>query len=463
MSYGSVIAAISTPSGKGGVAVIRMSGAGSIDILDTVFFPKNKKRFKDCPARMQIYGDIISNGEYIDDAMATLFKAPNSYTGEETVEISCHGGVLITRRVLETLFLAGATPAEGGEFTERAFINGKLSLTEAEAIANLLDARTKEQTKLYSAASRSLLADRIDGIRGELTELLSSIFARIDYPDEDLGDFTTEETVKKLLRIKNNLTALISTYPTGKAINEGIDTVICGKPNVGKSTLYNAIVGEDAAIVTDIEGTTRDVLSRSVALGKLLLNLSDTAGVRNEAHADTVEKIGIERTRAKIGAAELIIVVFDGSRHADTEDTELIRALDEINAPKIAVINKADLPRCFDSSALQEKFDALIEVSAKESAFDTAAALKDPIERLFTDEKISTDKDAIVSSARQNASLTKALGFVNAAIDAEKSGVYADAAASEIEHALGAISETCGRAVSEEVVSEIFSRFCVGK
>ena len=463
MSYGSVIAAISTPSGKGGVAVIRMSGAGCIDIFDTIFFPKSKKRFKDCPARMQTYGDLISNGEYIDDVMATLFRAPNSYTGEDTVEVSCHGGVLVTKRVLEALFSAGAAPALGGEFTERAFINGKLSLTEAEAIANLLDARTNEQAKLYSAAARSLLTIKIDEIRASLTELLSSIFARIDYPDEDLGDFTSDETVDRLKEIRHSLTSLISTYPTGKAINEGINTVICGKTNVGKSTLYNALVGEDAAIVTDIEGTTRDVLSRSVALGKLLLNLSDTAGVRNEALADTVEKIGIERTRAAIGTAELIIAVFDGSREADGEDTELVLLLSEISAPKIAVVNKSDLERKLDTALIYEKFDVVIETSARVSALDAAAALKVPIEKLFTDEKISTDKDAIVSSARQNASLTKALGFVNAAIAAEESGVYADAAASEIERALGAIAETDGRAVSEEVVSEIFSRFCVGK
>lgn len=463
MSYGSVIAAVSTPAGKGGVALIRMSGEGSIDVLDSIFCPKNKKRFKDCPARMQIYGDIISNGEYIDDVMATLFRAPSSYTGEETVEISCHGGVLITKRVLEALFLAGASPAERGEFTERAFINGKLSLTEAEAIANLLDARTNEQTKLYSAAARSLLADRIDEIRGALTKLLSSIFARIDYPDEDLGDFTSDEILKRLDEIKSSLTALISTYPTGKAISEGINTVICGKTNVGKSTLYNAILGEEAAIVTDIEGTTRDVLSRSVAFGKLLLNLSDTAGVRSEALADAVERIGIRRTKAMIDSAELVIAVFDGSRQADDEDFELIRALDEISAPRIAVINKADLKRIFDCSALADKFDAIVEISAKESAIDAITALKAAIERLFTNEKISADTHAIVSSARQNASLVKALEFVNAAIEAEQSGIYADAAASEIERALGAISEIDGRAVSEEVVSEIFSRFCVGK
>ena len=463
MAYGSTIAAISTPSGKGGVAIIRVSGDEAIAIAERVFFPKNKKPVSELTSRMQTWGDVVYDGEYIDDGMLTVFRAPASYTGEDVVEISCHGGILVTRTVLEARFSAGAVPAEAGEFTRRAIINGKLSLTEAEAVGDLLEAKSREQIRLSSAASRGRLAGAIAEIRGALTELLSSTFARIDYPDEDLGDFTDEESLERLYGIKRSLQRLISTYPTGKAISEGVNTVLCGKTNVGKSTLYNAILGEDAAIVTDIEGTTRDILCRSVPLGRVMLNLSDTAGMRDTERADAVEKIGIDRTRVAISNAELVISVFDGSRNADAEDEALLTLLGTVSCPKIALINKCELERRFDRSLTDEGFDYVIEASAKGDEGDLLQKLSAAVSALFTDERISVGNEAVVSSARHNASLTRALTFVDAAIAAYASGVYADAAASEVERALGAIAEIDGRAVSEEVVSDIFSKFCVGK
>ena len=463
MSYGSVIAAISTPSGKGGVAIIRISGEGAVDIASKVFFPKNKKSLGDILPRFQVYGDILSMGEYIDDGMATVFRAPSSYTGEDTVEISCHGGILVTKRVLEAVLMAGATPAESGEFTRRAFINGKLSLTDAEAIGNLLEAKTNEQARLYSASARGLLSQKITEIRSALTEILSSTFARIDYPDEDLGDFSDEETRDRLIKIKDSINILARTYPTGRAVSDGISAVICGKPNAGKSSLYNAILGEDAAIVTDIEGTTRDVLSRSVALGRVMLNLSDTAGLREEESADTVEKIGIERSRTAAMGAELIIAVFDGSLPLDSRDEEMLGLLGTISCAKIAVINKSDLGLKLSVCELEGKFDKLITLSAKSDGINAVNLISDAVNSLFTDERLAVGTDAIVSSARQNAALLRAGEFVDAAISAQESGAYTDAVASEIERALGAIAEIDGRAVSEAVVGEIFSKFCVGK
>ena len=258
--YGNVIAAISTPPGKGGVAVIRISGDGAFEIAEKIFLPISNKKISDYPPRTQIYGYVIYNEEKIDDGMLTLFPAPRSYTGEDTVEISCHGGMLITRTVLEAVLSAGAVPAEAGEFTRRAFINGKLSLSEAEAIGTLLEASSYEQIKLSSSPARTKLNEAISSVRNGLISLMSSIYARIDYPDEDLGEFSDEESKNALIRIRSELDRLIATYRTGRAINEGISTVICGKPNVGKSTLYNLLIGEDAAIVTDIAGTTRDIL-----------------------------------------------------------------------------------------------------------------------------------------------------------------------------------------------------------
>ena len=461
-NYAYTIAAVSTPPGKGGVAIIRISGPDALRIGAEVFRPASKRNFEEAIPRMQIRGDIYYGAEMIDDGIATYFKAPASYTGEDTVEIACHGGILVTKTVLEAVFNAGARPAEPGEFTRRAFLSGKISLSEAESIGGLIDAETKEQMKLSSGKSRALFEESISEIRKLLTSVLSSTYARIDYPDEDLGDFTTDEAVEILTSAKKKVINLLSTYKTGHAVKDGIDTVICGKPNAGKSTLYNALVGRDAAIVTDIEGTTRDVLSERVPFGRVMLNLSDTAGVR-ETTSDVIEKIGIERSLEKISSAELILSVFDLSRCADDEDKALLSILKDIPRAKIALLNKSDLEEKFVRSLVKVGFDATVEISAKDGSEKIAEALIPIVDSLFTDEKISVGEDAIISSARQSAALNSTLSLIDAALFAYKSGVSEDAVSSDIELALGRIAELDGRAVSEEVVADIFSKFCVGK
>lgn len=461
-NYANTIAAVSTPPGKGGVAIIRISGFDALTVAASVFHPASGKSFKDAAPRFQVRGDIYYGGEMIDDGMATYFKAPNSYTGEDTVEVACHGGALVTRTVLEAVLAAGARVAAAGEFTRRAFINGKLSLTEAEAIGNLLEAESLEQVKLSAGKSRELLSKRIAEIREALTSVLSSIYARIDYPDEDLGDFTDEETVKILKGTKQKIELLRSTYQTGKAINEGISTVICGKPNVGKSSIYNLLLGRDAAIVTDIEGTTRDVLSEKIPLGRVMLNLSDTAGVRSNTQ-DLIEKIGIDRSYERISESELILAVFDLSRDFDAADGELISKIKESNAAKIALLNKSDLDAKFDANKLDGIFDLTLKISADKGAEAAIATLAHAVDSMFTDEKISVGNEAIVASARQNAELSRALELLDSAISAYELGISTDAASSDVELALGAIAELDGKAISEEVVSDIFSKFCVGK
>ena len=466
--HGNVIAAISTPPGKGGVAVIRMSGKGALEIADKVFEPVSGNAIGDYPARTQIYGYIIHNGEKIDDGMLTAFPAPRSYTGEDTVEISCHGGILVTRTVLEALFAAGATPAEPGEFTRRAFISGKLSLSEAEAIGTLLEATSTEQIRLSATPARQKLNEAVNAIREGLVSLMSSIYARIDYPDEDLGEFTDGESLETLVRIRDDLSRLIDTYKTGRAINEGISTVICGKPNVGKSTLYNLLAGEDAAIVTDVAGTTRDILERTVSLGRVTLRLTDTAGVRSGDDVDKVEKIGIGRSKDRISSSELILAVFDLSRSFDEADRELIDEISKADGYKLCILNKSDVAKAhgaaFDTSLLPEGvFGSTITISADKDDTGALEELGSVITRLFTDEKISCGQDAIVSSARQHASLLRTRSFIDTAIDAYRLGLPADAASSDIEMAIGAISELDGRAVSETVVGDIFAKFCVGK
>ena len=457
-----VIAAVSTPPGKGGVAIIRMSGDGAFEIADRVFLPISGRKFSDCSSRVQIYGHIVEDGEKIDDVLATRFPAPHSYTGEDTVEIGCHGGILITRTVLEALLRAGAAPASAGEFTKRAFINGRLSLTEAESISNLLEARSREQIRLSSTSARAKLTETLGNIRSKLVGLMSSIYARIDYPDEDLGDFSDRQVLDRLYNIKEETERLLSTYRTGRAISEGISTVICGKPNVGKSSLYNLLIGEDAAIVTDIPGTTRDVLTHSIPLGKVMLNVADTAGIRERADMDDVERIGIGKSLEMIKKSELLFAIFDISRPFDEEDKLIIKAVSEASAAKIAMLNKADLDAKFDKEKLQG-FDAVIEISAKNEEADAIIRLSELVNRLFTDEKIIIGSDAVISSARQHAALNRCLDFIRASIESLEEGFSQDAASSDIERALGAISELDGRAVNEEIVSDIFSKFCVGK
>ncbi len=457
------IAAISTPPGKGGVAVIRISGEGTLEIADKIFLPVLGKKLSEYHPRLAVYGRIIDGGEVIDDGVAVKYSAPHSYTGEDTVEISCHGGILITRTVLEAIFKAGARPAEAGEFTKRALINGRVSLTEAEAIGNLVEARSRAEIKLTACPARRRLIEKIDNIRKALSELMSSVYARIDYPDEDLGDFDEPELSEALYKIKDKMSHLLSTYRTGRAITEGIPTAIVGKPNVGKSTLYNLLSGSDAAIVTDIPGTTRDVLTSTLPLGNVLLRISDTAGIRSGESLDTVERIGIERSRKAMEECELLFAIFDVSAPFDAEDAELLEAIKNVGGAKIAILNKTDRASKFDKSKLEGIFEEVIEISAERAEDEAIGALTKTVERLFLDERITVGEDAVISSARQHAALARALEFVTLAADALKSGVAQDAVSSDLERALGAIAELDGREVSEEIVNGIFSKFCVGK
>ena len=457
------VAAISTPPGKGGVALIRISGEGAFAVADRVFFPKNKKPFSACAPRVQIYGDVVSEGEAIDDGMATRFPAPHSYTGEDTVEITCHGGVLLTRTVLEAVFAAGAVPAGRGEFTRRAFLNGKLTLTDAEGIGELIDATTAAQIRLSRFSARDKLSGALEAVRKTAVELLASLYARIDYPDEDLGDLTDEEILVSLRKMRADVDALIATYRTGRAITDGISAVICGKPNVGKSSLYNLLAGEDAAIVTDVAGTTRDVLERSVSLGQVRLQLSDTAGLRPTL--DPVERLGVARSHERIRQAELIFALFDLSRPLEQDDFDLIEEIRSQSGAAVAValLNKADLPQAADDAPVRAAFSHVLPCSVQNGGAALRDALTDLIGGLFTDGTLVPGEDAIVSSARQYACLLRVRDSLDRSIGAFESGLAADAASSDLEIAVGEIGEIDGRSVAEEVIADIFSHFCVGK
>ena len=461
MTYADVIAAISTPPGKGGVAVIRISGAGAVAVGERVFFPSSGRSVREYSPRVQIYGYIKKGDETIDDGMLTVFSSGASYTGEETVEISCHGGILITELVLSAVLSAGARAAMPGEFTRRAFLNGRISLSEAEAIGLLLDARSEEQVHLSSKGSRDRLIAEIEGARESLTALLGSVYARIDYPDEDLGDFTDAEMLSVLREVHSEVERLLSTYKTGHSIAEGVSTAIVGKPNVGKSSVYNLLCERDAAIVTDIEGTTRDVLEESVTLGGVMLRIADTAGIRSSTE-DKIELIGIERSRERLREAELLLAVFDASLD-DERDAALIEELRKSDAVKIAIYNKVDKITAKRTETPLGIFDIAIEISATERPNEARAKITEAVRSLFIDEKISLSSDAVVSSARQRAELIQASEAISSAISALGMGAMADAVSSDVEIALGALARIDGRAVSEAIVDNIFSRFCVGK
>ena len=458
------VAAISTPPGKGGVAVIRISGDDALAVLSRIFVLPSGKVKAPVP-RMATYGKIVRRGEVIDDVVITYFKAPASYTGEDTVEISCHGGVLVTGEVLSAALEAGAKPAIAGEFTRRAFINGRLSLTEAEAIGALLSAESYEQLRLASEPARAKISERTGRIRESLVNIMSSVFARIDYPDEDLGDYTDKELLSALYNIKEELMALISTYRTGKAICEGVKTVIIGSPNAGKSSLYNLLLGEEAAIVTSTAGTTRDLLSDSVPLGRVMLRLTDTAGIRETA--DEVESIGVRRALERAKGADMLIAVFDPSRTPEDSDREVIELLSNSSAAKIALFNKSDLTPAPEWNAIREDLkknvDFTLDVSVKCNTGDTLSKITAATEALFTDEKIKSGEDAIVFTARTHAELSRAYEFISAAYLALLDGYSQDTVSSDIERALMALSDSDAREVSEDVVADIFSKFCVGK
>lgn len=457
------IAAISTPYGKGGIAVLRVSGEDAIKVASRVFEAKSGKALEDIASSMAVYGYIFenSNGKktQIDDGIAVCFRAPNSFTGEDTVEISCHGGVLVTQKVLSALLMAGARMAMPGEFTKRSFINGKMSLTSAEALGDLLEAQTDEQITLARSGMKGVLSGAVGEIYNSLCDVLAAIYAHIDYPDEDLADISHEEALAvakdNLVRLKR----LSKTYSTGRAVMGGIPSVILGRTNAGKSSLYNRIVGRDAAIVTDIEGTTRDVLTETAKLGRVILRLSDTAGLRESG--DAVEKIGIDRARQTAESAELILAVFDGSRIPDEKDAEFVEYLQTLGGVKVAIVNKSDLGILPEVNGLLSKFDHICQVSAESgNGFDKLAFL---IEQLYIDNDLDTGSDAIISNARQAASVGSAIEALEIAVNAISAELPLEICCAEIENTLSALGELDGRTVSEDIVSRIFANFCVGK
>ena len=448
------IAAVASPIGEASIGVIRISGEKAIEVADKVFFAFSGERLADLEGYKAAYGEIKDGESTLDDAVALVFKAPKSYTGEDVVEISVHGGRLMVRNVLRLILANGAENAAPGEFTKRAFLNGKTDLTKAESIMGLISAENDAQLRLSRAAHNGVLSEKIAKIEQSLIAAAASISAYSDYPDEDIEGLDNESFTAMLCEAEKALKQMLTSYDAGRIIREGIDTAIVGKPNVGKSTVMNMLSGWERSIVTDIAGTTRDVVEDTVTVGDIVLRLADTAGIHETA--DTVEQLGVQRANARINTAGLILAVFDGSLPLDSDDYALLEKIKELNT--IIIINKSDLSIKADLSAF--KGFITVETSAKlGDGYDRLAAA---IAEICGTENLDPDS-AVLLSERQRVCAAKALSGVTAAKDALISGCTIDAVGVCVDDAVAALLELTGKRVTNEVTDEIFRRFCVGK
>ncbi len=446
------VAAVSTPSGKGGVAVIRISGEEALAVAERIFFAPRGRPLTAYPARTSVYGEIRDPDTHavLDDVLTVYFPSPRSFTGEDTVEISCHGGILVTRNVLEACLRAGARQALPGEFTRRAFLSGKLDLERAEALGNLLDAGNDEQVRLARAGMNGLLTSRAESVYRSLCAVLANLEAGMDFPEEDLTELTPEELHTLITDAESDIRALIDTYRTGHAIAEGVPTVICGRPNVGKSAFYNRLVGRDAAIVTAIAGTTRDVLTDTVSLGRVTLRLSDTAGLRDSD--DPVERIGVERAKRAVEEAELVFLLTDKTFDAEADTWQ--KALWEQKKTVIRVLTKSDLGDGRNPAG------GIALSSVTGDGFD---ALREAVEHAFINAELRMGEEAVVFSARQAAALRSVAADLHTAAENLAAEIPYDICADDIRMALSDLASLCGRDATEDVITEIFARFCVGK
>lgn len=450
------IAAIATPLAPSAIGILRLSGPGAVSAVERVFTPFHGEPMSARSDRVLVYGILRDReGAAIDHCLCTVSRAPNSFTGEDTAELQCHGSPAALALGLEALFAAGARQAKPGEFTRRAFLNGKLDLTRTEAVADLIHAETPAAVRQAAGQLGGALAQVADGIYNALADLCAHFHAVLDYPDEDIEPFEAEELAGALNRAAGELDELAATYRRGRLLNDGIPCAIVGRPNAGKSTLFNALLGRERAIVTDIPGTTRDTVEERVNLGGVVLRLIDTAGLR-EAE-DAVERLGVERSREAMERAELIFVVLDMSRPATEEDVALVRAAAALTNT-IIVENKTDLP-CVLEWTDELDVAAAIPVSAKTGA--GLEELEGLVAGAFQNEDVQAG--ALLTNARQAEAAGRAREAVRRGAEALSMGMPPDAVVADVEEAMAALGELTGRTVREDVTARIFERFCVGK
>ena len=450
------IAAIATGNALAAIGIVRLSGDSAIDVADRVFFPADGGRMSEKADRKLVYGELRDGGRVLDLCLCTISRAPNSYTGEDTAELQLHGSPVVLGECLRLLFENGARQALAGEFTKRAFLNGRMDLTQAEAVVDLIDAETPEAAFVAADQLGGTLLRGIEGIYSDLTDIMSHFHAVLDYPDEDIGEFELAAYAGRLAEIEARLTALLATFERGRVLRAGVRCAMIGRPNVGKSSILNALLGYDRAIVTDVPGTTRDTIEEKLRLGRVLLRLTDTAGLRPAG--DVAESIGVERSLAAAREAELVIAVFDGSSPLTEGDMAVISAAGG-KERRIALINKSDLPQKLDEAHLRESFEHVLRVSAlRGEGFDG-------LERVVGDMYPSGEghRGAMLTNERQADAVSRARESVGAALSAVDAGMTPDAALCEVEAAMSALGELTGRTVRDDITARIFERFCVGK
>lgn len=452
------IAAIATPQAAGGIGIVRISGEDALKIAEKCFTAVSGKKPTEMKGYTCAYGTYgEESGKELDNGILTVFRAPHSYTGEDVAELSCHGGIYVTKRLLELVLEAGATLAEPGEFTRRAFLSGKMTLTQAEAVMDVIGASGKRELEYAHAQQKGALYHSVRTLSEAIVRCLGDLAAWADYPEEEDIPAATPESLQRALKpIQEKLEQILDTYEYGRILQSGVSAVIVGKPNVGKSTLFNLLTGSQRSIVTEIAGTTRDVVEEQIRLGDVTLRLSDTAGLRETA--DVIEQMGVQLAQERLQQADLILAVFDSTRSLDQDDFRMLEQLPE--KPVLAIVNKSDQPTGLDLRRLSGEFDRVIFMSAREG--EGLEQLRQAVEEMFYQAKV-TPELGIVANARQKQCLETAKTQITLALQALEAGELLDGVTVLLEEAADALLTLNGERVSDAVVNDVFSRFCVGK
>lgn len=452
----STIAAISTAQGQGGIGVIRVSGEQAFTIVDKIFKSVSGKKIMDIKGYTALFGHIYNNEEVLDEAVVLKYVAPKSFTGENVVEISCHGGMYITKEVLNAVIMAGASLAEPGEFTKRAYLNGKMDLTEAESVMDIISAKSKSAARAALFVKDGALFKKSQQVKQLLLDKAAHLSAWADYPEEDIPEVSEDSIMEAIEESIFILEKLLSTYDMGQVVKEGIDTVIAGRPNAGKSTLMNLLVGREKSIVTNIAGTTRDVVEDTVLVGNVMLKLSDTAGIRDTDNE--IEKIGVQKTFDKINGAGLVIALFDNNEVLNSEDIDLIYKIKDM--PCIAVINKIDLEDKVDKKYITDNIENIVYISAKQQ--DNIDELKNMIEKIAGTEDFDPSA-GIIANERQRNAIRNAVNSLYEAKESLAMGMTMDAITVSLQETIDYLLELTGEKAGEEIVDSVFHNFCVGK
>ena len=453
------IAAIATAPGEGGIGIIRLSGSNALDIANKMFRPLYRDSIGDYAVRTLIYGNIYDEGVVLDEVLLAYMKGPHSYTAEDVVEINCHGGFISVRKILELALKSGARMAEAGEFTKRAFLNGRIDLSQAEAVIDIINAKTDKSHELAQSQLEGSLSKKIKNLREMLTAVLAQVEAAIDYPEEDIEFITYKELIEKTEAIQREVVQMYKTADTGKILREGLQTAILGKPNVGKSSLMNSILGENRAIVTDIPGTTRDIIEEFVNIKGIALKIVDTAGIRDTD--DVVEKIGVEKSRKHLKSSDLTLVVLDNSREIDQEDIDILESVDR--SKTLVILNKIDLESKLDWDIVKKYVDEIniINISAlKNEGLDL---LHDRIEDMVFSGEISNSGDVMITNSRHKDAIYKAMKAIEDAISSLNDEMSYDFIEVDLKDAWDALGYINGDTISEDLLDTIFSNFCIGK